>query len=165
MIVMGRVIAPYGVRGWVKVRPFTSSPDALIGHRRWWLAKEEGAWREFRVDAASRHAGSVLAGLEGLGAREDAAAWRGAWVGIPRSALPAPDRGEVYLADLVGLDVVNRQGEGLGRVASLVETTAHPVLRVEDGERSERLIPLVDAYVDAIDVGAGRIVVDWRTDY
>jgi 16S rRNA processing protein RimM len=165
MVVMGRVIAAYGVHGWIKVRAFTSSPDALIAYRDWWLAKDDGAWREFHVNAANGHAGAVVAGLEGLEAREDAALWRGAWVGIPRSALPALDRGEVYLEDLVGLEVVNREGKGLGRVAGLVQTAAHPVLRVDDGGRSERLIPLVDAYVEAIDVDAGRIVVDWRTDY
>jgi len=165
MIVMGRVIAAHGVRGWIKVRAFTSSPDALIAYRSWWLARDDETWREFPVIEARAHSGVVVAGLEGLSAREQAARWNGAWVAIPRSALPAADRGQVYLADLVGLEVVNREARSMGRVAAVMETAAHPVLRVQDKEHPERLIPLVDAYVDAIDLAGGRIVVDWRIDY
>jgi 16S rRNA processing protein RimM len=165
MIVMGRVISAHGVRGWIKVRAFTSSPDALLAYRSWWLAHDDAAWCEFRVNAARGHAGTVVAGLEGLDAREEAAHWSGAWVAIPRSALPETEPGQVYLADLVGLGVVNREGRSMGRVTGIMETAAHPVLRVDDGGGPERLIPLVDAYVDRIDLVGGRVVVDWRTDY
>jgi 16S rRNA processing protein RimM len=163
MIVMGRVLAPYGVKGWIKLRAFTSSPDALIGQRRWWLATKDVGWQEFALIDARRHADALVAQLDGLSKREDAAAWQGAAIGVPRSALPQLAEGEVYLADLIGLAVVNRQGEPLGYVAGLLETPAHPVLRIEGGGGTEELIPLVPAYVDAIEVDSGRIVVDWRT--
>jgi 16S rRNA processing protein RimM len=162
---MGRILAPYGVQGWLKVRPFTGSPEALLAYRIWWLVAEGGAWRKFRVLAARTHSDLVLAQLEGLNRREDVAAWRGASVGVPRAALPALALGEVYLADVLGLEVVNREGTGLGRVTGLVETGAHPVLQVGLGNQPQRLIPLVPAHVDAIDLAAGRIVVDWQPDY
>ena len=164
MIVMGRVLAPYGVSGWMKVRPFSASPVALSAYRRWWLTLKEGTWREFALIEARAHADTLVAHLEGLSRREEAAAWRGAAIAIPRTALPALARGEVYLADLIGLDVVNRNGEALGCCAGLLDTPAHPVLRVDGGGGAEQLIPLVAAYVDAIDLSSGRIVVDWRTD-
>jgi 16S rRNA processing protein RimM len=99
--------------------------------------------------------------------REEVLPWRGAMVAVPRAALPAPGAGEVYLADLVGLAVVNRAGADLGCVVGLLETGAHPVLRVahEGVGASERLIPLTVAHVDAIDLDLGRIVVDWQLDY
>jgi 16S rRNA processing protein RimM len=75
----------------------------------------------------------------------------------------APD--EVYLGDLIGLTVMSREGVTLGSVAGLIETGAHAVLRVVHAGRSERLIPLVAAHVDAIELDAGRIVVDWHADY
>jgi 16S rRNA processing protein RimM len=164
MIVMGRVLAPHGVSGWIKVRPFSASPSALSAYRRWWLALKDGTWREFALVEARPHANTLLAHLDGLRGREDAAAWRGAAIAIPRNALPELARGEVYLADLIGLEVVNRHGEALGCCAGLLDTPAHPVLRVQDGRGAEQLIPLVPAHVEAIDLDTGRIVVDWRTD-
>lgn len=116
---------------------------------------------------ARQHGETIVASLEGFGAREDIAPWRGARIAVPRPALPPLEVGEVYLADLIGLTVVNRQDVTLGTVAGLIETGAHPVLQVTGpGEKpAERLIPLVQAYVDAIDLAAGRLAVDWPVDY
>ena len=161
---MGRVLAPHGVQGWLKIRPFTGSPDGLFAHRSWRLAAEGAAWRVFRVLEARVHGNLVLARLSGLGRREDAVAWRGAAVGVARDALPALASGETYLAEVLGLEVVNREGDVLGRVTGFVDTGAHPVLQVAR-ERAQLLIPLVPARVDAIDLAAGRIIVDWQADY
>jgi 16S rRNA processing protein RimM len=165
---MGRVIAPYGVQGWIKARALTALPDGLLAYRTWWLTASEDQWREFPVLDARMHANSLLARLEGLNRREDVAPWRGATIGVPRALLPALVAGEFYLTDLVGLTILNRTGETLGRVAGLLETGAHPVLRVASSDGvpgRERLIPLVPAYVDAIDLAGGRIVVDWQADF
>jgi 16S rRNA processing protein RimM len=165
---MGRVTAPYGVQGWIKVRAYTALPDGLIAYRAWWLATKDEQWREFAVLEARVHAAALVARLEGLNQREDAAQWRGAAIGVPKAQLPALAAGEVYWADLVGLAVINRSGAMLGRVAAVLETAAHPVLRVTpegDAARGERLIPLVPAYVDALDVAGARIVVDWQPEY
>ena len=93
-------------------------------------------------------------------------AWRGALIGVPRSELPAAAEGEVYLADLVGLDVVNREGQALGVVVAVDDFGAHPVLRVRaDGGGRERLIPFVAAHVDEVDLASKRIGVDWGGDF
>jgi 16S rRNA processing protein RimM len=166
---MGRLLAPYGVHGWVKARTFTGAPAGLLAYRAWWLAKDESAWREFAVLEARQHSDTVVARLDGLTRREEVMPWRGAMVAVPRAALPAPGAGEVYLADLVGLAVVNRAGASLGCVTGLLETGAHPVLRVTREAvgvgAGERLIPLTPVHVDAIDFELRRIVVDWQLDY
>ena len=163
---MGRVLAPYGVKGWIKVQPFTASPAALLAYERWWLAGHAGrdVWKDFQVVSARQHGSALVAALSGIDDREAVAAWRGALLGVPRNALPPLDRGEVYWADLPGLVVVNRAGEILGRVSGLLETGAHPVLRVAREDGRESLVPLVPAHVDAIEAHAGRIVVDWQVD-
>jgi 16S rRNA processing protein RimM len=163
---MGEVLAAYGVQGWLKARTFTASRSGLLAYRSWWL-KGSGGWREFAVREARPHGDAIVARLEGFSVREDLAPWRGARIAVPRPALPPLEADEVYLADLIGLTVVNRQEATLGTVAGLIHTGAHPVLRVSDGagESAERLIPLVPAYVDAIDLAAGRMVVDWPVDY
>jgi 16S rRNA processing protein RimM len=167
MVVMARVLAPYGVQGWIKARPYTASIATLLDYATWWLAPaaDAEAWRAFVVRTARQHGDTLVAALEGLDDREAALAWRGAWVAVPRSALPATVPGEFYWSDLIGLVVINRAAQTLGRVAKVLETGAHPVLHVEAEDGAERLIPVVAAYVDAIDPVAGRIMVDWPADY
>jgi 16S rRNA processing protein RimM len=165
---MGRVLSPYGVHGWIKARAFTAVADGLLGYKAWWLTAADGRRRRFAVLEARMHAGALVARLEGLSGREEAALWRGATIAVPREALPALAAGEFYLMDLVGLDVVDRSGVRLGRVIGVLETGAHPVLRVGEDTKNdgvERLIPIVPAYVEAIDLAAGRISVDWGADY
>ncbi len=163
---MGRLLAPFGIKGWIRLRPFTAAPETLLEYRTWWLAPADGngAWSGYRVVEAQVHGAAIIAALEGIATREAAQALRGFVAGVPRSVLPKTAPGEHYWSDLVGLAVVNRAGRVLGRVAALIDTGAHPVLRVEN-EAGERLIPMVPAYVDAIEPAAGRIVVDWQEDY
>jgi 16S rRNA processing protein RimM len=167
MVVMARVLGPYGIQGWIKARPYTASIAALLDYTTWWLAPagDADAWRALTVRSARQHADTLVAALDGVADREAALQWRGAWVAVPRSALPSPKAGEFYWSDLVGLAVVNRAAETLGRVSKVLETGAHPVLQVESEDGAERLIPVVAAYVDGIDPAAGRITVDWPADY
>ena len=170
--VMGRVIAPYGVKGWLKVHAYTEDRATLLDYAAWWIrpragsAKDAGGWREYAVEASREHGASLIAQLAGIGDREAAALMKGADIGVPRAALPAAEENEIYYSDLVGLAVMNRQGVSLGRVARVQDFGAHPVLCITDeaGE-AERMIPFVAAYVDGVDVAAGRIDVDWQLDY
>jgi 16S rRNA processing protein RimM len=167
MVVMARVLGPYGIQGWIKARPYTASIATLADYTTWWLApaRDAEAWQQFAVRSARQHGDTLVAALDGVADREAALQWRGAWVAVPRSALPSPSAGEFYWSDLVGLSVINRAAETLGRVVRVMETGAHPVLQVQAQDGAERLIPIVGAYVDAIEPAAGRIRVDWPADY
>jgi 16S rRNA processing protein RimM len=98
---------------------------------------------------------------------------KGARIFISRASFPTAGDGEYYWVDLIGLDVVNRQGEALGTVIDLIDTGAHSVLRIQRpaGEAgvpegaSERLIPFVAAYVDDVNLSERRIMVDWGLDF
>jgi len=163
---MGRIAAPYGVQGWLKVQPFTARVDALLDYPTWWLAArghEEPA--PHRLLEARQHAGLLVAKLEGIANREEAAAFSGAEVAVPNEALTEADDNEVYWSDLVGLAVVNRRGETLGTVTSVEDNGAHPILRVADAKGGERLIPMVTAFVEGVDLEAKRIDVDWLLEY
>lgn len=162
---MGRVVGSFGVRGWVKVAPLSADPAALLDHPTWWLkAPGADAWQETKVTEARAHGATLVAELEGGVSREEAAARKGSEIGLPRALLPAPSADEMYVSDLVGLDVVNRQGVTLGRVVAVQDYGAHPVLQVVAGTE-RRLIPFVAAYVDHVDLPARRIDVDWQADY
>ena len=169
---MGRVIAPYGVKGWVKIHAYTEDRATLLDYAAWWIrpragsAEAQGVWREVAIEASREHGATLIAQLAGIGDREAAAALKGADIGVPRARLPAAGNSEIYYSDLVGLDVVNRQGVHLGAVTAVQDYGAHPVLCVTDEATAvERMIPFVAVYVDSVDIAAGRIDVDWQLDY
>ncbi len=167
LLVMGRFAAPFGVRGWVRVTPWSQDPTALLEHPVWEMRRtDREPWRRVDVAEAKSQPPGLLAKLRGVDSREDAEALRGAQIGIGRDIARPPERGEVYWADLVGLDVVNREGIELGRVADVAGYGAHPVLHVAaPGAAAVRLIPFVPVYVESVDLAARRIAVDWQPDY
>lgn len=162
MIVMGRVSAPFGVKGWVRVQPYTENIDSLFRFRRWWLAAASG-WDGLDVEEQSVHGDVLLVRFAGMDTRERAAALKGKEVAIPRKQLPAPETGEYYWADLVGLAVENTHGQSLGKVERLFESGANPVL-VVIGDR-ERLVPFVEPVVKQVDLDAAKLLVEWELDY
>jgi 16S rRNA processing protein RimM len=155
---MGRVAGSYGVRGWIKVAPGGGVLDSLAGVGEWWLGE-----RAYRVSEARVHSATVVAKLDGVETREQALALRGATVSVEREALPEAEAGHYYLADLLGLEVVNEQGEQLGTVKQWTTNGAQDVMELA-GERT-RLIPWVSAIVKHVDLVARRIVVDWGADW
>ncbi len=159
---MGRVAAPYGIRGWIKVQPYTEYLDGLLDYPLWRLGKAEG-WRDYRLLEGRSHGQYLLAQLDGIADRDAAECLRGLEIAVARSELPAAGEGEYYWDDLVGLEVVTVSGDVLGRVSGLMETGPQDVLRVQ-GDR-ERLIPFTAPIVQEVDPAAGRIVVDWEADY
>ncbi len=172
MVVLGEVLAPYGVRGWLKIRPYTALPGALLDFTTWGLRRPDSEfWHEQKRLDGRLHGDTVLAQLDGVGTREEALALRGTQIGVARAALPRAATGEIYWIDLLGLAVVNRSGVHLGEVAAVDHFGAHPILRLrmagseETVSPAERLIPYVPAYVDAVDLVARRIDVDWQPDY
>ena len=152
---MGRVAGSYGVRGWIKVVPGGGVTDALAGAAEWWIGG-----RDYQVAEAKMHSGTVVAKLVGLESREQALGLKGEAVSVAREALAEPDEGHYILADLVGLEVWNEQGERLGVIRQWVTNGAQDVMDV-DG----RLIPWVAAIVKEVDLGARRIVVEWGADW
>ena len=162
LMVMGRISAPYAVRGWIKIQPRSEYTDSLLDYERCWVGRQ-GDWRECRLLEGKAHGQYLLAHLEGMEDRDAAEAVMGMDIAVAREDRPAAEEGEYYWDDLIGLEVVNGEGEVLGQVAGLLETGAHDVLQVK-GER-ERLIPFVDAYVRAVDMAARRIVVEWQRDW
>ena len=169
IVVMGEIVGPYGVRGWLKVRSFTEAQDALLGYAAWWIKPaRSGAWTEFAQLEGRMHSGSLVVALAGVDTREAALAMKGFTVGVPRTALPAAGADEIYWDDLTGLAVTNRAGELLGSVVGVTQHGGHPLLRVgrpPGVPGPERLIPYVPAIIDRVDVGGGRIDVDWGADY
>ena len=156
---MGRVADAYGVRGWVKAAPDAGAAQGLACAPEWLIEA-----RAYKVTQAKPHGATVVAKLEGLDTREDVLALKGKRVSVRREVLPEPGEGHYYLADLVGLEVVNEQGEVLGTIERLFSNGAQDVMALQaDGK--ERLLPWVASVVKAVDLEGGRVTVEWGADW
>ena len=180
-IEVGRIVDAWGLKGWIKVQPFASDPQALFSSRRWFILPSEkaGVTRPATVPGAlptllkitqvKDHGEVVVAFAQEVPDRSAAEAMRGARVFIGRASFPTPEPDEFYWIDLIGLDVVNRERAALGKVIGLLDTGPHSVLRVMPadgkGDEAERLIPFVGAYVDEVSLETRLIAVDWGLDY
>ena len=180
---VGRVLDAWGIKGWVKVLAHSSEPQALLAAKRWFVQPPEARLRPgfsafkatvaLSVEHCKVHSDALVAKIEGLDDRSAAESLRGARIFLSRSAFAATASDEYYWVDLIGLEVLNRQGEPLGQVRDLMATGPTSVLvlsyLIEEADgtsrSAERLIPFVSAYVDAVDLAGRRITVDWQADY
>jgi 16S rRNA processing protein RimM len=165
---VGYVSGAYGVTGSIRVTPFSADADALLNVKTWWLDKP--GLHAVTVRTAKLHGGDVVTQLVGVVGRDASEALKGAAVSIPRSQFPELPADEFYWSDLIGLDVVNLQGEALGQVADMMDNGAQSVLRIApmadgDAKAEQRLIPYVDQFVKSVDLAAKKITVDWGLDY
>lgn len=218
-IEVARIVDAWGIKGGIKLQPFSSDPQALFCTKKWFVRPADrpagvarpargkalpapGAApssvparihdsRLLKVKSAREQGELVVATIDGMDNRNDAEALKGARVFVSRSAFPTPDPDEFYWIDLIGLSVVNREGQSLGTVIDLLDTGPHCVLRCKvsgdaapvaaapavdaSGEpdqvpdapehAGERLIPFVAAYIDRVSLAERLIVADWGLDY
>jgi 16S rRNA processing protein RimM len=166
MIILGRIVGPYGVKGWVKVQAFGDDPLGWRDMPSWWLAPTEtGEWRCLSLENFRAHGQGLVAAFADVTDRDAAEALQGWWIGAPRESLPPAAENEFYWDDLIGMTVANVADEILGTVQGLIETGANDVLRVVDAQGAERLLPFVDAVVKVVDKSARRIIVAWSLEW
>jgi 16S rRNA processing protein RimM len=173
-IEVGRIIDAWGIKGWFKILPYSASPEALFSSKRWYLQPSERGGKTFSgtvrlsIQEAKDHSDCVVASAHEVPDRSAAEALKGARIFVPRSSFPTAGQDEYYWVDLIGLDVVNREGVVLGQVKDLMSTGPQTVLVIgytEGDQALERMVPFVSAYVDGVDLAARRITVDWQPDY
>ena len=125
--------------------------------------KDRGGWQATTVLDGKRHGKTVIALLEGVEDRDQAAKLLNREIAVERDALPAVGERNYYWADLEGLRVLHRDGNELGRVAYLMETGANDVMVVQGD--AEYLIPFIlDDVILDVDLQHGVINVDWEWD-
>lgn len=159
---MGRVGAPWGVKGWIHVDSYTDPPDGILEYRQWTLRLGSGERVTRGLLEGRPHSDRLVARLEGIEDRDRAAALNGAVIEVARAELPPTGEREYYQADLLGLMVRNLDGAELGKVGYFVDTPTGPMMVVKG--RSEYWIPAVPKHLSKVDLAAGLILVDWPLD-
>jgi len=158
LVEMGCVGAPFGVRGWIKVRSYMDPPERVFAKRRLQLLRQGGA-ETYKIESTGRSGGQLTAKLVGVDDRDRATALRGALIVVPRADLPDGRSEDYYRSDLLGCEVVNMAGCRLGVVDHFIETPAHALMVVR-GE-TQYWVPAVPQHLRRVDLGTRRVVVDW----
>jgi 16S rRNA processing protein RimM len=156
-ICVAKIGAPHGVRGDVKLWPFTEDPLAVLNYGP--LSTKDGA-RHFEVARARAAKDHLVASLKGIGNRDDAQKLNGIELYITRDQLPATDDDEYYHADLIGLEAVTSGGESIGRVIALHNFGAGNIIEIAPGAGPTLLLPFTNAVVPTVDIAGGRMVVE-----
>jgi 16S rRNA processing protein RimM len=160
---VGKISGVFGIKGWVKVFSFTECKENILNYSPW-LLKKSGETKSVNVVDGKLQGKVVVAQLDGITDRDEAASLMGWDIFITPDQLPKVAKDEYYWSDLIGLAVETNLGIQLGVVESLLETGANDVVIVK-GER-ERVIPFLQGQtIIAIDLDAGRMIVDWDPDF
>jgi 16S rRNA processing protein RimM len=159
-VTLGRLGAPYGIKGWLHIESHTDPKQALLKYRDWTLKFASGERSPRRLAEGRVHGDGLVGRIDGVADRDAAARLTGARIEVERAQLPAPKKNEYYQADLVGMQVANLEGAALGTVSYFVDSAGGSLMVISDGTR-EVWVPAAPQHLKKVDLGARRIVVDW----
>ncbi|MCK5889140.1 MAG: ribosome maturation factor RimM [Methylococcales bacterium] len=164
LISIGEINSVFGVKGWVKIFSLTEPRENILGYSPWTI-KKGSETKILALSDGRRQGKSVVACIEGVSDRDEAASYIGWEILIHKDQLPAPAKDEYYWADLVGLHVDTVLGVSLGVVDHLIETGANDVLVIKKHDE-ERLVPfLQEQVIKSIDLDKQIMIVDWDPDF
>jgi len=158
---LGAVAAAHGLKGLLRVKPFTQTPEGLAAYGPVWVVDRDGVahgWRRIAVTGVNK--GVALCALEGIDGRDAADRLKGATLSVDRSALPEAEEGEFYQADLVGLRAVDTDGAEIGTVRAVQDFGAGDMLDIQPAAGPSILVPFVAAFVPEVDVTRGFLAID-----
>ena len=189
LVELGRIVSAYGVKGMVKIQPYSDDRSALLDIEQWWLARVSARdgklLSPYTLVSARRvraQGADLVAALDGVDDRDQAEAMKGTSVFASRSQFPSAPDDEYYWVDLIGSQVyLEDSGELAGIVLEVMDNGAHGVLRVArhqvdaqgqpvpiadaKGRVQEWLVPFVSEHVPQVDVAARRIVTRFPLDF
>lgn len=166
VLVLGRLGAAYGIKGYLRVRSYAEQPRDLFAYAPWLLGRGGPPWQPAAVSRWQPHGRGFIVLLDGCHDREAAAAHAGCDIGIPRASLPPPAADEFYLCDLEGCRVTGLHDADLGTVTGLIDQGPGTLLVVTASDGRQRLIPFVRGpIVRSLDLAGRLIEVEWAEDY
>ena len=156
-ICVAKIGAAHGVRGEVRLWPFTEDPMAVLHYGP--LSTKDGA-RQFEVARARAAKDHLVAMLKGVADRDAAERLNGIELYISRDALPDTDEGEYYHADLIGLAAIDAQGASIGAVTAIHNFGAGDIIEIAPKSGPSLLLPFTNAVVPTVDLPAGHVVIE-----
>lgn len=163
-IVLGKITGVHGVKGEIKIMPYTQPPEAIAEYQPWQLERPRGPFQALSVSHMRRQGEGLVVKLDQCHDRDEAKTLVGSFIVADRNQLPVLEEGH-YWADLIGLQVITLEGVSLGKVDYLFETGSNDVLVIKDGEH-ERLLPYrLGDVVTEVNLEKGIMRVDWDPEF
>jgi 16S rRNA processing protein RimM len=162
-IEVGRLGAPHGVRGWLRVQSFTDPPQRLFEWKEWRLEREGGGSTDVKLLEARPQGNGWIARIEGVEERNSASRLTGQMILVERDQLPPAKGREHYRDDLIGFEARNLEGAMLGVVDHFVDTPGNAVMVIK-GER-EHLVPVTAQHLREVRADTRTLIVDWPEDF
>jgi 16S rRNA processing protein RimM len=155
-ILLAAVMGAQGLKGEVKVKTFTASPEALRAYGV--LHDDNGRTYEITAFRAGKPGEAVIA-FKGISNRETAEALRGTQLFVTREKLPVTDADEFYHADLIGLEAFDAEGRLVGKVAAIHNFGASDVIEITRADGDGVMLAFTKETVPVIDIAGGRIEI------
>ena len=165
-IVLGKMGAAYGIRGWLKVFSSTEDAESIFDYQPWFIQRA-GKWQQVELEGWKRHSQDLIIKVKGIEDRDAAAQLTNCEITVDSTQLPALEAGDYYWKDLMGMKVVNLEGYEMGKVIDMMETGSNDVMVVKANLKDafgmkERLVPFLHGQViKKVDLTARVIEADW----
>ena len=167
-IIVGRLGAPHGVKGEIKIQSFTAVAENLFNYGPLWFLQNQ-RWRPLALNNWHRHGKNFIATIDQVNDRETAALFTNCDIAINASQLPEASADEMYWHQLQGMQVITTGQQLLGQVEQVLATGANDVLAVSPNADSidnrQRLLPYISQVVQTVNTGSNTIIVDWDSEF
>jgi len=160
-ITIGKIGSTYGVHGWLKIHAFTEFSASILDYQPWFIENKKNGWEALQIEDARAHGNTIIVKLADFNTPEAARLLTGIEIAIKRTQLPTLEKNEYYWSDLIGLTVINKNGEVLGKVIYLMATGSNDVLIVK-GENEHAIPYFFGEVVLSVDLAKQEIQVDWE---
>ena len=158
LICVGAIAGAFGVKGEVRLKSFTSIPEAIADYSP--LLTEKGE-KKFDVVITGGIKNGLSARMSGVISKEDADKLKGTRLFVPRERLPELLEDEYYHTDLIGLGVKDIEGSVLGRIKSVLNHGASDLLEIEDkSQNNSILVPFTRKIVPKVDIKNSIVIID-----
>lgn len=155
---VGQIVNTFGVKGLVKVKPFTDDVERFEELKKVYICKKEKL-EEVEIEEVKYHKDMVLLKLKGIENMNEAEMLKGLYLKIDRKNAKKLPKDTYFIADLLGLDVYSDENEYLGKVDDIFPTGANDVYVVKDGNGKQLLLPGISDVIKEIDLEKEKIIV------
>lgn len=162
-IVVGRFGRVHGIKGLITIHSHTEPRDNILSYSHWhaYINNQWQALKLLHTEVTDKH---ILVQVDGYDGREQVASLTNVNIGVRKEQLPELESGEFYWHQLIGMSVVNQQGESLGKVVEIIPTGSNDVLVVE-GEKRQLIPWLLSQTIIDVNATQQQIVVEWDPDF
>ncbi|WBF65233.1 MAG: 16S rRNA processing protein RimM [Candidatus Kinetoplastibacterium crithidii] len=180
LIELGKVVSSYGIRGSLKVYPYSDNKETLLSVSDWWFSSCNCQYKQcqcnptynhYKIISSKEYNNFIIINILGVSTRDDSDKFRNSRIYVSRNLFPNLKEDEYYWVDLIGCKlygISNCESVFIGMVTDIFENGAHPILCVlntDEDKNKEILIPFVKLYIDKVDLFNHEIFTSWSLEY